>query len=221
MPPKRRTSTAPHASKRTRSSNAIAINNAQSAPDIVVSTASRDQLLSLSARELRSQLLAYSLPNSGNKAALADRLYHYFHTSNEVPNDLHCSTTAASLLQPTHGNFSHTDSSIFNPQQFARQLLDLLRHLTPATLQCSGVMQACVTTTEATTTTNNQPPLQALHRCPPVINYLQHFLSLPINKWTTYCLQPLPFSRCHPQLLTTILLCSTVLYLLHCLHFAP
>ena len=157
MPPKRRTSAAPHASKRTRSSNAIAINNTQSAPDIVVSTASRDQLLSLSARELRSQLLAYSLPNSGNKAALADRLYHYFHTSNEAPNNLHCSTTAASLLQPTHGNFSHMDSSVFNPEQFARQLSDLLRHLTPATLQSSGVMQAGVTTTAATTS-DNQPP---------------------------------------------------------------
>ena len=158
MPPKRRTSAAPHASKRTRSSNAIAINNTQSAPGIVVSTASRDQLLSLSARELRSQLLAYSLPNSGNKAALADRLYHYFHTSHEAPNNLHCSTTAASLLQPTHGNFSHMDSSVFNPEQLARQLSDLLRHLTPATLQSSGVMQAGVTTTAATTTSDNQPP---------------------------------------------------------------
>ena len=28
-----------------------------------------------------------------------------------------------------------------------------------------------------------------------------------------YCLQPLPFSHCHPQLLTIKLLCSTVLYL--------
>ena len=109
----------------------------------------------------------------------------------------------------------------FDPQQFACQLSDLLRHLTPATLQSSGVMQASVTTMAATTTSDNQPPLQALHCCPPVINYLQHFLSLPINKWTRYCLQPLPFSCCHPQLLTIKLLFSTVLYLLHFLHFLP
>ena len=79
MPPKRRTSAVPPAGKRTRNSNGTAINNART-PDIVMSTASMDQLLSLSARELRSQLQACSLLSSGNKAALADRLYHYFHT---------------------------------------------------------------------------------------------------------------------------------------------
>lgn len=88
MPPKRRTLAAPPAGKHTRSSNATAINNACSTPDIVVSTASMDQLLSLSTRELRGlQLQAYSLLSSGNKAALADRLYHYFHTLSQVPNN--------------------------------------------------------------------------------------------------------------------------------------
>ena len=50
------------------------------------------------------------------------------------------------------------DRGIFDPQQFARQLSDLLCHLTPATLQSSGVMQASVTTMAATTTSDNQPP---------------------------------------------------------------
>ena len=103
MPPKQRTSAAPPASKRTRSSNATAINNAQSAPDIVVSTASMDQLLSLSIRELHSQSLAYSLPSSGNKAALADHLYQYFHTSNKVPTNLHCIYHDGGITTATYG----------------------------------------------------------------------------------------------------------------------
>ena len=115
MPPKRRTSAAPPASKCTRSSNATAINNAHSAPDIVVSTASRDQLLLLSTQEFCLQSLAYSLPSSGN-----------IHTSNYVLNNSHCATTAASLLQPMDGNLSHMDRSIFDLQQFACQLSDLL-----------------------------------------------------------------------------------------------
>ena len=118
-----------------------------------------DQLLSLSARELRSQLQACLLLSSGNKAVLADRLYHYFHTSSQVPNSSNCVTMVASLLQcmPTETDLSHTDRGIFNPQQFAHQLSDLLRQLTPATLQ-SGVMQTSVTTTAVTTTSGNQPP---------------------------------------------------------------
>ena len=50
------------------------------------------------------------------------------------------------------------DRGVFDPQQFACQLSDLLHHLTPATLQSSGVMHASVTTMAATTTSDNQPP---------------------------------------------------------------
>ena len=183
MPPKQRTSVAPPDGKRTRNSNGTAVNNARSTPDIVVSTASMDQLLSLSAWELRSQLQACSLLSSGNKAALADCLYHYFHTSSQVPNSSNCVTTVASLSQrtPTEIDPSHTDHGVFDPQQFAHQLSDLLRQLTPVTLQ-SGVMQTSVTTTAVATTSDDQPLLQTLHRCPPAVNCPQLFLSpLPTN----------------------------------------
>ena len=124
-----------------------------------MSTASIDQLLSLSARELHLQLQACSLLSSGNKAALVDRLYHYFHTSSQVMNSSNCVTTVAPLLQrtPTETDPSHTNRGVFDPQQFAHQLSDLLCQLTPATLQ-SGVMQTSVTTTAVTTTSDNQPP---------------------------------------------------------------
>ena len=178
MPPKRRTSAAPPAGKRTRNSNGTAINNART-HDIVMSTASMDQLLSLSARELRSQLQACSLLSSGNKAALADRLYHYFHTSSQVPNSSNGVTTVASLSQrtPTETDPSHTDRGVFDPQQFAHQLSDLLRQLTPATLQ-SGVMQTSVTTTAVATTSDNLPPTT---NTPSLSTSSQLLPTLPLN----------------------------------------
>ena len=171
MPPKRRTSVAPPAGKRTRNSNGTAINNART-PDIVhdvngvygsVAVAQRPRapfaVASVFAAKFRSQLRACSLLSSGNKAALADRLYHYFHTSSQVPNSSNGVTTDASLSQrtPTETDPSHTDRGVFDPQQFAHQLSDLLRQLTPATLQ-SGVRQTSVTTTAVATTSDNQPP---------------------------------------------------------------
>lgn len=118
-----------------------------------------DQLPSLSARELFLQLQAYSLLSSGNKAALTDCLYHYFHTSRQVPNNSNCVTMAVSLLQctPTETDPSHMDLGVFDPQQFAHQLSNLLCQLTPATLQ-SGVMQTSMSTTAVTTTSGDQPP---------------------------------------------------------------
>ena len=49
--------------------------------EIALSTATMEQLLWLSAGSLRSHLKAYALSSSGNKAAMASRLYNYFHTS--------------------------------------------------------------------------------------------------------------------------------------------
>ena len=160
----------------------------------MVLTASRDQLLLLSARELRSQSLAYLLPSSGNKAALADHLYHYFHTSNQVPNNLHCATTAVSLLQPTDGNLSHTDHSISTHNSLHANCWNFF--ITSRQLHC----KVPALRRQAFLPQQQQPHLTTNphYKRPPVINYLQHFLSIPINRWTRYCLQPLPFSRCYP-----------------------
>ena len=75
MPPKRKRVQAHPKNKRNRDSMATD-NGVNSGPALVVhSAASIDQLRSLPARALRSQLLAHSSPTTGNKAAVAKRLY--------------------------------------------------------------------------------------------------------------------------------------------------
>ena len=147
MSPKQRRSTGPPTSKHAQSVNTTA-------NDIVVPTASINQLLSLTTRVLCSHLQAYSLPTSGNKETLADCLYHHFHTpSQQVPNSTSNDTdVSAPLPLTTTGSTENPptlDRGVFFPQQFTDQLSDFLRHLVPATSQSEGAV---------ITTTVNQPP---------------------------------------------------------------
>ena len=84
MPPKRRGSSTRSQSKRAKNSTAASTrgdNVTQSDGQTALATASVEQLRSLSASSLRHHLKANSLSSSGNKAAMANRLYSYLHTS--------------------------------------------------------------------------------------------------------------------------------------------
>ena len=83
MPPKRK------ARGRTRLSPSKRVRGATSTHDdseIALSTATLEQLRLLSASSLRSHLKAHALPSTGNKAAMVNRLYSYFHTSGVTPS---------------------------------------------------------------------------------------------------------------------------------------
>ena len=102
MPPKRKRVQAHPKNKQNRDSTATD-NGSNSGPSLVVhSAASINQLQSLPARALSSQLLAHSLPTTGNKAVLAKRLYHHFHTSNShTSTDSNDGNVAATPLLQT------------------------------------------------------------------------------------------------------------------------
>ena len=120
------------------------------------------------ARVLRSQLLAHSLPTTGNKAALAKRLYYHFHTPNShTSTDSNDGNVAATPLRQTSSSqitittqdtWPTSDHGVFLPQLFADQLTNLVRHLTPAVPQ-STVMETSLATTATVTTAGIQPPI--------------------------------------------------------------
>ena len=126
-----------------------------------------DQLRLLLARVLCSQLLAHSLPTTGNKAALAKCLYYHFHTPNShtstVSNGRNVVTTplpqtsGSQATITTQDTLPPSDHRVFLPQLFADQLTNLLRHLTPAVPQ-STVMETSLATTATVTTAHIQPP---------------------------------------------------------------
>ena len=121
----------------------------------------------LPARVLPSQLLAHSLPTTGNKAALAKRLYYHFHTPNSrTSTDSNDGNVAATPLPQTSSSqitittqdtLPPSDHGAFLPQLFADQLTNLVRHLTPAAPQCT-VMETSLATTATVTTAGIQPP---------------------------------------------------------------
>ena len=149
MPPKRRRSTGAPTSKRAKRVNirtSATVNNS-----IVLPTASADQLLSLTTKVLRSHLQAYSLPTTGNKATLADRLYQHFHTSSQqVSNSSSSETDVSAPPPPTTGSTENpplTDRGLQLPQQFADQLSDFIHRFVPT----SGASMVI-------TTSKHQPP---------------------------------------------------------------
>ena len=84
MPPKRRGSSTRSQSKCAKNSTTASTrsdNVTQSDGQTALAIASVEQLCSLSASSLRHHLKANSLSSSGNKAAMANCLYSYFHTS--------------------------------------------------------------------------------------------------------------------------------------------
>ena len=167
MPPKRKRVQAHPKNKRNRDSTTTD-NGSNSGPALAVhSAASIDQLKSLPARVLRSQLLAHSLPTTGNKAALAKRLYYHFHTPNSrTSTDSNDGNVAATPLPQTSSSqitittqdtSPPSDHGVFLPQLFADQLTNLVRHLTPAVPQ-STVMETSLATTATVTMAGIQPP---------------------------------------------------------------
>ena len=134
---------------------------------VVHSAASIDQPRWLPVRALRSQLPAHSLPTTGNKAALAKRLYHHFHTSNShISTDSNGGNVMATPLPQTasgqttittQDTLPPSDHRAFLPQLFADQLTNLLRHLTPAASQIT-IMETSLATTATVTTASIQPP---------------------------------------------------------------
>ena len=102
MPPKCKRVQAHPKNKRNRDSMTTD-NGSNSGPALAVhSAASIDQLRSLLARVLCSQLLAHSLPSTGNKAALAKRLHYHFYTPNSrTSTDSNDGNMAATPLPQT------------------------------------------------------------------------------------------------------------------------
>ena len=202
-PPKRKRVQAHPKNKRNRDSTATD-NGSNSGPALAVhSTASIDQLRSLPARVLRLQQLAHSLPTTGNKAALAKRLYYHFHTPNShTSTDSNGGNVAATPLQQTSSNCQTTittqdtsppsDHGVFLPQLFADQLTNRLRHLTPAAPQ-STVMETSLATTATVTMAGIQPPTNGnllsitTNQLPAIYSQLlsTNFSPLPVNMLET------------------------------------
>ena len=144
MPPKHRRPNDTTLSKRAKKSSAGASDN-EYCFTVVVSSTSVNELQTLTASVLRSHLQAYSLPSSGNKATMVNRLYQHFHTlENHVstnPNDSISASLELTKEQQTrvtmldNHNPTPSGSGVFLPQQFEDQLSNLLQHFMPAMSQ--------------------------------------------------------------------------------------
>ena len=124
MPPKRRGSSTHSQSKRAKNSTAASTRGdsvTQSDAQTALTTASVEQLHSLSASLLHHHLKANSLSRSGNKGAMANRLYSDFHTSGKtrsansddlvVPPQDNSDNPAA----PAQGNGGHSTTTANSP----------------------------------------------------------------------------------------------------------
>ena len=114
IPPRRRGSSTRLQSKRIKNSTAASTrsdNVTQSAAQTALTTASVEQLRSLSASLLRHHLKANSLSSSGNKVVMANRLYSYFHTSGETR-----SANSSDSVVPPQDNRANSDNLVAPPQ---------------------------------------------------------------------------------------------------------
>ena len=123
MPPKRRQSSTPSMpTKRSRSTRSTASDNTQAQATLLnvnnIQEFTLSNLVSLSAKTLRSQLKRYKLSPVGNKTIMANCLYQFLHpavSSNITPTGLE--------QPPAAVETSHTTPSTINvPRQIMEQL---------------------------------------------------------------------------------------------------
>ena len=121
------------------------------------------QLRSLTVNKLCSHLKRCSLPTSGTKVTMANRLHQYLHTSVNTPSansDNSGNSDNVVLLPLDSGNQQQTtetstlDGNSSLTQQFTNQLLNLLRQFMPLV----NSQPTAVNIANQLPSTSNQPP---------------------------------------------------------------
>ena len=149
--------------KRTRNSASGADNDGTVSNATDVSTASVEQLRSFTVNKLHSHLKRCSLPTSGTKVTMANRLHQYFHTSvnTSSENSDNSGNSDNVALPPLDSGRQHwtTETSVLDGnsslmQQFINQLSNLLCQF----MLLVNSQPMAVNVTNQLPSTSNQPP---------------------------------------------------------------